>query len=405
MRILHTSDWHLNDKLGRHERQPDLYARMKEIALILKEESVDVMLIAGDLFSERHARLPELRGALQDLRYAFGAFLQAGGTAVAISGNHDSEDFFELLRVTQGLTAPFPRDVRAPPGRLYLVAQPLVLRLAGRDEQEVQVALLPFPTPSFLFKNGETFQSAEERNRQLRDRAAAYLQKQVADCAARALPSILVAHLHVRNSKLPHSLYQIEERDDVVLDPGLIPASFAYAAFGHIHRAQEIDKSPFLRYSGSMERMDAAERDDEKGVVVVDIGPRGATSARVLPLDATPILDEAIDGPEDVPRLAERYTPAQRERGYLRYRLRCRGQDEQTLHREVRRLFPRWYDAKVELTDGAQAGAAAAVSSARLRDTAGTAQKYVEERLRDPAEREAVVVRLTGLLGETEAVR
>ena len=27
MRILHTSDWHLNDKLGRHERQPDLCAR------------------------------------------------------------------------------------------------------------------------------------------------------------------------------------------------------------------------------------------------------------------------------------------------------------------------------------------------------------------------------------------
>jgi exonuclease SbcD len=393
MRILHTSDWHLNDKLGRHERQPDLAARMKEIALVLKDESVDVMLIAGDLFSDRHVRLPELRGALEQFREAFHGFLQGGGTAVAIAGNHDSEDLFELLRVTQGLTAgPVPRDA---------LAQPRVLRLEGRDEQQVQVALLPYPTPSFLFKSGETFQSAEERNRTLRERAAGFLQKQVEDCAARALPSVLVAHLHVRNSELSHSLYKLEERDDVVLDPGLIPASFAYAAFGHIHRAQEIDKSPFLRYSGSIERMDAAERDDQKGVVVVDIGPRGATSARVLPLDATPIFDEEVAGPEDVPRLATHYTPAQRERGYLRYRLRCRGQDEQALHREVRRLFPRWYDGKVDLTDGAQAGARAALSSARLRDTAGTARQFVEERLRDPAEREAVLLRLTGLLGET----
>lgn len=405
MRILHTSDWHLNDKLGRHERQPDLAARMKEIALILKDEAVDVMLIAGDLFSDRYARLPELRAALADFRDAFGAFLKDGGTAVAISGNHDSEQFFELLRVTQDLTAPVPRGGPAPPKRLYLVAQPLVLRICGRDGLEVQAALLPYPTPSFLFKNDETFHSAEERNRLLRDRAAAFLRRQVEDCAGRPLPSVLVAHLHVRNSELSHSLYKIEERDDVVLDPGLIPASFAYVALGHIHRAQEIDRSPFIRYSGSIERMDVAERGDAKGVVIVDMGPEGATSVRVLPLDATPIFDEVIVGPDDLPRLVDAYTPAQRERGYLRYLLRCRGQDEQALHREVRRLFPRWYEGKVELTDGAQVGATTALSSARLRDTAGTARGFVEERLRDQAEREAVVLRLTGILGETEALR
>jgi DNA repair protein SbcD/Mre11 len=405
MRILHTSDWHLNDKLGRHERQPDLYARMEEIARILKDEAVDVMLIAGDLFSERQARLPELRKALEDFDKVFRPFLDAGGTAVAISGNHDSEDLFELLRVTQRLAAPVQRGGPAPPGRLYLVAQPLVLPLAGRDGQEVQVVLMPYPTPSFLFKNDETFQSAEERNRLLRDRAVEYLRKQVDGCAARPLPSVLVAHLHVRNSALPHSLYKIEERDDVVLDPGLIPSAFAYIAFGHIHRAQEIDGSPFIRYSGSIERMDVAERADDKGVVLVDIGAVGASPPRVVSLDATPIFDEEITGPEDLPRLASTYTPAQRERGYLRYRLRCRGQDEQTLHRDVRRLFPRWYDAKVELTDGVEAGAAASVSSARLRDTAGTARKFVDERLAGQDVREPVLHRLAGLLDETEVQR
>jgi DNA repair protein SbcD/Mre11 len=306
--------------------------------------------------------------------------------------------------LTQALTAPVPRTGPAPPGRLYLVAEPLVLRLSGRDGLEVQAALLPYPTPR-LFKGDETFQSAEERNKLLRDRAAAKLRTQVDACAARPLPSILVAHLHVRNSELSHSLYKIEERDDVVLDPGLIPPSFAYVALGHIHKAQEIDRSPSIRYSGSIERMDAAERADDKGVVVVDVSPEGAASPRVLPLDATPIFDETIAGPEDLARLADAYTPAQRERGYLRYLLRCRGQDEQALHRDVRRLFPRWYEGRVELTDGAQAATAAAVSSARLRDTAGTARAFVEDRLRGQEDREAVVLRLTGLLEETEAQR
>jgi exonuclease SbcD len=398
MRILHTSDWHLNDKLGRHERQPDLRDRMQEIALILKDERVDVMLIAGDLFSERYARVDELRAALADFDAVFQPFLRAGGTAVAISGNHDSEDLFELLRVTQRLTAPVPAGGPAPPGRLYLVAQPLVLRLSGRDAQELQVALMPYPTPSFLFKGGETFQSVEERNRLLRERALAFLQRQVETCAGRPLPSVLVAHVHVRNATLSHSLYRLEERDDIVLDPGLVPPAFAYTALGHIHRPQEIDGSALIRYSGSIERMDAAERGDDKGVVVVDVGREGAVSARVLPLDATPIFDEVIAGPDDLPRLEESYPAAQRERGYLRYVLRCRGQDEPALHRDVRRLFPRWYDAKVEQTDVPEAGATASVSSARLRDTAGTARSYVEERLRGNEAHAEVLKRLDGLL-------
>jgi exonuclease SbcD len=405
MRILHTSDWHLNDRLGRHERQPDLVSRMKEIAIILRDESVDAMIIAGDLFSDRHPRLPELHTALADFHEVFRSFLDAGGTAVSISGNHDSEDLFQLLRVTQNLTAPVPKDGPAPPGRLYLVAQPIVLRLSGRDGTTVQVALLPYPTPSFLFKGDETFQTAEERNRLLRDRAVGYLRKQVETCAARPLPSVLVAHLHVRNGELPHSLYKVEESDDVVLDPGLIPAAFAYVALGHIHKAQEVDGSPSIRYSGSIDRMDAAEKDDEKGVVVVDVGPSGSASHRVVRLDATPIFDETIAGPEDLARLEDKYPQAQRERGYLRYLLRCRGQDEAALHRDVRRLFPRWYDGKVQLTDGMQATAAAAASSVRLRDTAGTARAFVEDRLRGHQDREAALVRLTGLLADTGAVQ
>ncbi len=398
MRILHTSDWHLNDKLGRHERQPDLRARMEEIAALLKAEAVDVMLIAGDFFSDRHARLPELRAALRDFQEAFRPFLHAGGTAVAISGNHDSEDLFELLRTTQDLTASVPKgDGAVPPGRLYLVAQPMVLLMAGRDGQKVQVALLPYPTPSVHFKRDEVFHSAEERNQLLRSRAVISLQQQVTKCSSRPLPSVLVAHLHVRNSELSHSLYRLEERDDVVLDSGLISPAFAYTALGHIHRAQEIDRSAYIRYSGSIERMDVAERDDAKGVVVVEIGAQGAGPPRVLPLDATAIFDEEIHGPEDLPRLEETYTAAQRERGYLRYRLRCRAQDEQSLDRAVRRLFPRWYSAAVEIIDGGPI-AAARVSSAQMRDIRGTTRAFVEESLRDHPDREAALGRLESLL-------
>lgn len=401
MRILHTSDWHLNDKLNRHERQPDLCARMVEIATILRDESVDAMLIAGDLFADRVARLSELRGALTDMLDAFRGFLDSGGTIVAISGNHDSEDLFELLRAAQNLTtrvALAPGQAAAP-GRLYLSAKPAVLTLEGRDGQRVQVALQPYPTPSLYLsgKGDPEVQSAAERNHLLHLRAMDLLRQQSARCASQPLPSVLLAHAHVRNSLLSHSLYRIEERDDVVFNAVDLPI-FAYTALGHIHLAQTLESCDNIRYSGSIERMDAAERDDQKSVVVVDIGPVTAGPARTIALDATPILEEEVSGPADLAALEDKYTAAQRERAYLRYHLRCRAQDEAPLHREVRRLFPRWYTSVVEHTDGRESRAEAQVSSARLRDFAGTARSFIDERLRDHPDHAEVRRRLDHVL-------
>lgn len=51
MRILHTADWHLTEKLGSVDRRPDLLARLQEVAAYLDEHKVDVMVVAGDMFS------------------------------------------------------------------------------------------------------------------------------------------------------------------------------------------------------------------------------------------------------------------------------------------------------------------------------------------------------------------
>ncbi len=56
MRILHTADWHLTEKLGPIDRRPDLIARLQEIATYLDEYRVDVMVVAGDIFSQCTSR-------------------------------------------------------------------------------------------------------------------------------------------------------------------------------------------------------------------------------------------------------------------------------------------------------------------------------------------------------------
>src|SRR5690349_10805469 len=52
MKILHTADWHLGDRLGRIDRTEDLRRAVERVARYCGEHQVDVLLVAGDLFSE-----------------------------------------------------------------------------------------------------------------------------------------------------------------------------------------------------------------------------------------------------------------------------------------------------------------------------------------------------------------
>src|SRR5581483_9453416 len=133
MRILHTADWHLGDRLGRIDRTADLRRAVERVAGYCESEAVDVLLVAGDLFSEL-SRPDGLRDSVQHLQEVFLPFLRRGGTIVALTGNHDNENFCQTLRSAMALAAPATECAGCQPsGRLYLAADAGRLRLADRD--------------------------------------------------------------------------------------------------------------------------------------------------------------------------------------------------------------------------------------------------------------------------------
>src|SRR5690242_8218981 len=121
MKILHTSDWHLNERLGRIDRQSDIADRLIEIAGYLDQHKVELMVVSGDLFANV-TRMDSLRDAIGDVSRAFKPFLLSGGTIVGISGNHDNEALFNLFREMMDLVAPIETqgDAVKPAGRMYL---------------------------------------------------------------------------------------------------------------------------------------------------------------------------------------------------------------------------------------------------------------------------------------------
>lgn len=394
MRILHTADWHLGDRLGSRgiDRTEDLRRAVERIAGYCRSEAVDVLLIAGDLFSDKLGLQKDLSETIRHLGDTFRPFLLGGGTILALTGNHDKEIPAQTLRGTLALAAPEPLEPGAhvAPGRLYLATEPTLLRLSSRQGGLVQFVLMPYPTPGRYRVTTAGGPTRTDRNRDLRAAYGERLQALLDHADFRKdCPAVLAAHVHVRSATLPSRLFRISEAQDVVFRAEELPRDFAYVALGHIHQPQRIGGLDHVRYSGSIERLDLGEADDTKSAVLLELDETGLCGEpRLLPLEGTPLYDIAIDDPvQQVPRLREQYPEA--ARALVRYRLTWKAgeHDRDELLRELEAIFPRWYERDI-VEAGADARASTAASlPAAIGDPAQTVRHFLERELQGDADR------------------
>jgi exonuclease SbcD len=406
MRVLHTSDWHLNDRLGCQDRRADISRALQQIAEYLDEGNVDVMVVAGDIFSELSTR-EQLRDSLAEVRSIFLPFLERGGTIVAISGNHDNDVFFETMRnaldlVSPGLNGGNGIPGAQPAGRVYIAPRPRVLPLADKQGQVVQFVLMPYPTARCYLRGvNQKFSNIEERHRAIQ---AGYTEMigllQAHESFDKRLPSVLVSHVHVRGSEI-HSLFRISEMDSVVFEPDDIPSGWAYAAYGHIHKPQKIKGADNMRYCGSIERFDAGEHKDNKLVVLFEVGSSGLVKpCEELPLTSTPMHQVIITDPEyDIPRLTNTYQDA--DRALVKYTLHWDPlkHNREEICKEIELIFPRWYSRKFEII-GADAQAERAWTAEKMQDVTTTVRNYLGTQLKDNARRDQLLALADELLAE-----
>ena len=295
MRLLHTSDWHLGRSLHRADLGPAQEAFIDHLVSVVRDEAVDAVLIAGDVYDRAIPPLASVE-LFEDVLLR----LHRAGAAVAmISGNHDSP---QRLGVNSGLleaTGVHLRTRVAHSGRPILLAD---------DSSEVAVYAIPYLEPDAV--RGELAAGSNvEVGRSHADVLAAALALSAADRARRDPAStIVLAHGWVAGAAATDS-----ERDISVGGVGVVPAAlfdgFAYGALGHLHRPQEVTSR--LRYSGSALPYSFSEANHDKGTWLVDLAgesPGTAPDVRFVPTPRHRRLS-TISGEVDTLLTSPEFTP------------------------------------------------------------------------------------------------
>lgn len=389
MRILHTADWHLKDRLGRQDRTADICRSLRKIAGYLDDGAVDVMIVAGDIFRELSMRPDEVRDALSDVREIFLPFIERGGSIIATLGNHDRDVYFEMMKNALDLVAPLPKidgQSLKNGGRIYFVPKADILPLQDKNGRTVQFVLMPYPTGAYLVgEQGLNFKNVEEKNRAIQDTYRRVLESfKKSACFDVSLPSVLVSHIHVRGTEL-HGRFRLTEAESVMFDD--VPTGWCYTALGHIHQGQEAIKgAPHVRYSGSIERLDAGERKDEKGVVLFEIGAdnRLTNAPEILPVEATEFIEVEISDPKnEIGHLRDKYANA--GSALVKYTLNYDAHEDNwtEMCRDIERAFPRWYSREIVPSGTEQASVSVSLSAEKMRDVPNVVHEYLATQFKE----------------------
>lgn len=275
MKILHTSDWHLGQSLHQYDRTYEHERFLEWLLDTLVSESVDVLVIAGDIFDNSNPS-----ASAQSLLYRF--LTEARSRVphlniVMTAGNHDSPGRLEAPSPFLSL---FDAHVVGQVSRSEegISLERLVLPLKGRDGRiGAWCIAMPFLRPSDVPRVEDAADPYAEGIEELYRQAIEFAQAKRG--AGQAL--IALGHCHLTGGKTSED----SERRIVIggaeaLSAEMFDDSINYVALGHLHLPQEIGGNPTRRYSGSPLPMSFSEIDYPHQVVLIDLDGEKVSAIR-----------------------------------------------------------------------------------------------------------------------------
>ena len=277
MKFFHLSDLHIGLKLMNRDLREDQEYILDEITELARRERPDAVVIAGDIYDKA---VPSAEAVEVFDRFLVG-LTEAVPDAVImmISGNHDSAPRIDCFRKVLSHQ------------KVYMVGQPprteeeYIEKVILEDKDgEVNFYLLPFVKPSMVKqitgtdKNGNNLSYNETLHR-LIDRETINQNKR----------NVLVSHqFYLPTGKKAEEIERMDSEmrtvgniDEVSAD---VLGNFDYAALGQIHKPMKVG-SELYRYCGTPLACSVSEAQQQKGIIMVEMGVKGEVKTTILPLE------------------------------------------------------------------------------------------------------------------------
>ncbi|MNN07364.1 Nuclease SbcCD subunit D [compost metagenome] len=259
MRILHTGDWHLGRTLEGRSRLAEQEAFLDELARMVKEQQVDLVLMAGDVYDSVNPP-----AAAEGMFYEAAARLTETGCHLAvIAGNHDQPERVAAvspLVARRGISLvglPVPKAITVP---------------VARTGETAFIAALPYPSEARLSEL-LTGDADESELRLAYSAKVGLLMRQLAGAFRPDTVNLAMSHIYVLGGLESDSERPIQVGGAYTVDPSALDVGAQYTALGHLHRPQAVKGGGLTRYSGSPLAYSFSEAGQAKSVMLLDVAP------------------------------------------------------------------------------------------------------------------------------------
>ena len=271
MKFIHTSDWHIGRHFHNVSLLDDKRHVLEQIVTHIKNEAVDAVIIAGDIY-DRSVPPAAAVSLLDEVLNTICAEL--GVPVVLIPGNHDGA---ERLRFGSKQLSQAGLHII---GDLNQITQPVVLTKNGC---KVSFYGIPYNDPESVRNHFSTEVSSH-------DEAHQFLVEQINAVKVADSLNVLISHCFIDGAEASDS-----ERPLSIGGADRVSAesfkAFDYVALGHLHNPQHKGEK-HIRYSGSILKYSFSEQHQQKGVTLVEMSPSGLHNITHLTL--SPLRDMRI---------------------------------------------------------------------------------------------------------------
>ena len=263
MKIIHTADWHIGQRLHERSRIDEHEQFLDWLLETIQQNDVELLLVSGDIF---HTSLPSAEATNLYYQFLYRLFNKTDTYTVITAGNHDSARHLEA-----------PREFLKM-GRIHVVgltnAPAACVCEFPLDNPRVAVAAVPYLSESDL--RHLSYETEADRNERYRE----WLKAFYADCVSAIpteLPKILMGHLFVQGGDVTDSERNVQIGGATAIRASDFPEGVSYIALGHLHRPQTISGTDYpIRYSGSPIPLRFNETRYKKKVYLLEFSDDGA---------------------------------------------------------------------------------------------------------------------------------